>query len=248
MSKELVDIISNYITPLYGENSTEFLQEYNLEESCRYHHFGTTIKIKIGDRFFLLTAAHCNKLLDGKLPSAFYTLVKDLEISMYFMPIKTVLIPQNKEYLEDEDLTFYEIDTSDSIWKENLQKVSSYFFSLNCDYSIDFIKNLLILSKGEGFIYGFPTKDSINYNKSVLTPKGLLLPVKNIQLDSNNPFYLNYEIEEPDDFDETLLKGMSGGGLFCRTKNRCFLIGMHIQGSNRIGHSTTTPLFCKSIL
>lgn len=251
MSKQMADIISNYVTPLYGENTEATMNEYSLESGDLYHQFGSAIKVKSKDRYFLLTAKHCTNHLDGKYPSAFFTLVKGLDFSETIMPImaKYTDIDRNEEH-DESDIAFYEIDTTDEFWIIHKEKVSNFFFNLDAKYTLEIIQRIIEISESKGFIYGFPEKNGVDHEKCAITPTEQLIPVSNISANEANILKLDYDLDVPCDFDDNKLFGMSGGGLFCKYNDHSgnphiVLIGMHIRGEYGKGQSIISPFFSK---
>lgn len=247
----MADILSNYITPLYGENTKETMEKYDLEPGFLYNQFGTTIKIKSKNRFFLLTAKHCADKLDGKYPSAFFTLVNGLAFSNTMMPIKAKYTDiERYGYSDDTDIAFYEIDTNDNFWRSHKEGVIPFFFNLDVPYSTSVIEKIITSSGSKGFIYGFPEKEGVDHERCTITPNEQIIPVSNIKFNKIDKFKLDYDLNAPPDFDDNNLFGMSGGGLFCKSKNAqgqesINLIGMHIRGEHGNGQSIISPFFAK---
>lgn len=254
MSKIIADYVSNIVFPLYGQLSLDDVRKYGMEKYV-LSHIGSAIKIQIENRLFVLTAYHCIKKLGSLYPRVFHSweLALNPMKAFPFLPFKNRYLPKSDEYNYEEDFAFLEIDTDSARWKEAFALYGINCFNIrDCKTRKDKEETLTLhtaalqYSKNSGFIFGYPIFDAVDYDTPLLRPKQQLIPVKNIE--RINALFYKYEMELPEGFNDEKLSGMSGGALCCLIDNRVRLMGLHILGSNGIGHAITMPLIASEQL
>lgn len=247
--KSLCEQLGHFVSPLCAEIPDDVLKEFELPYECKYSHIGTAIRVNINEKYFLLTANHCAKLLKDKLPTVFCKLTdhKDDELYGVIFPIKSCYQPQTDGYDEILDIAFYEVNLADNELSKHVKSLEKTFFEVKKGITGLLLLKLIAHPNAKLIIYGYPTKDTIDFDNFKINIREQAIPISNIKYKRNTPLLLEYNLEVPTDYDSTMLDGMSGGGIFCLIDKKAYFVGIHIQGSNKIGHGILTPLLCYDI-
>lgn len=247
--KSLCESLGHFVSPLLAELTDDVLSEYDLPDECKYSHIGTAIRVNINEKYFLLTANHCAELIQDRLPTVFCKLTNNKNDKLHgvIFPIKSCYRPQTNGYDDVLDIAFYEVNFSDNALSEYVGELKETFFKIKKGITSLLLLKLISHPNAKLVIYGYPTKDTIDFDNFKINIREQAIPISNIKYKRNTPLLLEYNLEVPTDYDSTMLDGMSGGGIFCLIDKKAYFVGIHIQGSNKIGHGILTPLLCYDI-
>lgn len=241
--------LGDFVSPLCAELSDNVLKEFDLPYGCKYSHIGTAIRVRIDGKCYLLTANHCAKFIEGKLPTVFCKLTDNSKDELYgvIFPIISCYRPTTDGYDDIQDLAFYEVDLTDNDLSKHIKGIEETFLEIKKGITPLLLLKLIAHPDAKLIIYGYPTKDTIDFDKFTININEQAIPISNVKYKTNNPLLLQYDLEVPIDYNSQMLDGMSGGGIFCIINNKAYLVGIHIQGSSKIGHGILTPLLCSNI-
>lgn len=247
--KSLCESLGHFVSPLLAALPDDVLSEYDLPYKCKYSHIGTAIRVNIKEKYFLLTANHCAKLIQDRLPTVFCKLTNNKNDKLHgvIFPIKSCYRPQTDGYVDVLDIAFYEVNFSDNALSKYVGELKETFFKIKKGITSLLLLNLISHPKAKLVIYGYPTNDTIDFDHLTINITEQLIPISNIKCKCNTSLLLEYDLEVPTDYNPTMLDGMSGGGIFSIINGKAYFVGIHIQGSNKIGHGILTPLLCDDI-